>query len=60
VAGAQFQNRRIGDIGNLIDQPGELLMVLEQVAKTFQGTHDLALDPIVDVVAVQVFQAVGL
>ena len=58
MTGAQFQNRRIG---NLIErQPGELLVVLEQAAKAFQGAHDLALDPIVDVVAVQVLQAIGL
>jgi 2-polyprenyl-6-methoxyphenol hydroxylase-like FAD-dependent oxidoreductase len=41
-------------------QSGELFVVLEQPAKAFQRAHDPALDPIADVITVQVFHTIRL
>ena len=48
-------------VGELVEhQVGEPLVVLEHVAGPLQGTYHAALDPLVDVVAVEVFATAGL
>ena len=61
MARAQLQNLGIGDIGHLVERNVcELLVVSEELARPFQRADHAALDALVDVVAVEIFQPIGL
>ena len=58
---AQLQNLGIGHVGHLVERNVcELLVVSEELARPLQRADHTALDAIVDVVAVEILQPVGL
>ena len=61
VPRAQLQNLGIGHVGHLVERDvREFLVVAEELARPLQGPDHTALDAIVDVVAVEILQPVGL